>query len=111
MCTCHSTGAGVAIVDGQLYALGGYDGTQHLSTVECYSPCTDQWIPTASMQSKRCYVGAIILSGKLYAIGGYDGMTLLDSIESFDIVNNEWSIVSSMGTSRCDMGVAVLTEH
>lgn len=105
------TGAGVAILDGQLYALGGYDGTQHLSTVECYSPCTDQWVSAADMRSKRCYVGAILLSERLYAIGGYDGMTLLDSIECYDAGTDEWRIVSSMGTSRCDMGVSVLTEH
>ena len=29
---------GVAVVDGLLYAFGGYDGTSRLQTVECFHP-------------------------------------------------------------------------
>ena len=29
---------GVAVVDGKLYAFGGYDGNSRLCTVECYFP-------------------------------------------------------------------------
>ena len=29
---------GVAVVDGKLYAFGGYDGSSRLCTVECYDP-------------------------------------------------------------------------
>ena len=109
-CDCF-TGAGVAVVDSQLYALGGYDGSQHLSTVECYSPCTDQWRTVADMKSKRCYVGSTVLCGRLYAVGGYDGTALLDTVECYDVRMGEWNLLSSMNTKRCDMGVAVVTEH
>lgn len=103
-----TTGAGIVVLDGQLFAVGGYDGTQHLSTVECYSPCNDQWMNITQMKSNRCYVGTAVMCGKLYAVGGYDGLSLLDTCESYDPLVQEWTLMPSMSTSRCDMGVAVL---
>ena len=38
MCILRSR-VGVAVANGKLYAIGGYDGTIHrLSAVECYDP-------------------------------------------------------------------------
>ncbi|PIO14196.1 hypothetical protein AB205_0004600 [Aquarana catesbeiana] len=44
---------GVAVVNGLLYAIGGYDGQSRLSTVEVYNPETDVWTKVGSMNSKR----------------------------------------------------------
>lgn len=46
---------GVAVVNGLLYAIGGYDGQLRLSTVEVYNPETDTWARAGSMNSKRRY--------------------------------------------------------
>lgn len=46
---------GVAVVNGMLYAIGGYDGQLRLSTVEVYNPETDTWARAGSMNSKRRY--------------------------------------------------------
>lgn len=91
-----------------MFAVGGYDGSQHLSSVECYNACSNQWMSIASMQSNRCYVGTAVMGGKLFATGGYDGLSLLDSAERYDPLLQEWTSISSMATSRCDMGVAIL---
>lgn len=48
---------GVAVVNGLLYAIGGYDGQLRLSTVEVYNPETDTWTRVGSMNSKRRYFG------------------------------------------------------
>lgn len=41
---------GSAILDGQLYAVGGVNNDYaDLVTVECYSPCTGQWTSVASL--------------------------------------------------------------
>lgn len=50
-------GAGVAGLDSQLYTIGGYDGTHHLKSTECYSACADRWMSLKDMNCKRCYVG------------------------------------------------------
>lgn len=44
---------GVAVVNGMLYAIGGYDGQSRLSTVEVYNPETDGWTRVSSMNSQR----------------------------------------------------------
>lgn len=36
-------GVGVAVINRLLYAVGGYDGTTRLSSVECYNPDKDCW--------------------------------------------------------------------
>lgn len=46
---------GVAVVNGLLYAIGGYDGQSRLSTVEVYNPETDSWTRVSSMNSQRRY--------------------------------------------------------
>ncbi|TKS72839.1 Kelch-like protein 3 [Collichthys lucidus] len=50
---------GVGVVDGKLYAVGGYDGAsrQCLSTVEEYDPVTDQWCYVADMSTRRSGAG------------------------------------------------------
>lgn len=113
ICSCSSfpIGAGIIVLENQVFAIGGYDGSQHLSSVECYSACSNQWMSIASMQSNRCYVGTAVMSGKLFATGGYDGLSLLDSAERYDPLLQEWTSMSSMATSRCDMGVAVLVSE
>ncbi|TNN42452.1 Kelch-like protein 18 [Liparis tanakae] len=44
---------GVAVINGLLYAIGGYDGQSRLSTVEVYNPETDSWTRVSSMNSQR----------------------------------------------------------
>lgn len=53
---------GVAVVNGLLYAIGGYDGQLRLSTVEVYNPETDTWTRVGSMNSKRRYPGGHLCS-------------------------------------------------
>ncbi|NXP79523.1 KLH18 protein, partial [Ramphastos sulfuratus] len=52
MATARSR-VGVAVLNGLLYAIGGYDGQLRLSTVEVYNPETDSWSKVESMNSKR----------------------------------------------------------
>ena len=41
------------LVAGMLYAIGGYDGTDRLSTVEVFEQETKRWRKVASMNCKR----------------------------------------------------------
>lgn len=70
MSKCRSN-HGVAVLNGNIYAMGGYDGQFYLKSVEMYSPSKDVWTPVASMTKSRSIFSAASLDGKIYALGGY----------------------------------------
>nr|7ON6_A Chain A, SAKe6AE [synthetic construct] len=110
------SGVGVAVLDGRIYAVGGYDGSPdghtHLNSVEAYDPETDTWSLVAPMKTRRSGVGVAVLDGRIYAVGGYDGSpdghTHLNSVEAYDPETDTWSLVAPMKTRRSGVGVAVL---
>ncbi|CAM4693668.1 unnamed protein product [Leuciscus chuanchicus] len=57
----------VAVLDGLIYAIGGFDGHQWLKTVECYDPNTNQWTMMAPMNEKRSCASATSLQGRVRA--------------------------------------------
>ncbi|KFU88993.1 Kelch-like 18, partial [Chaetura pelagica] len=98
---------GVAVLNGLLYAIGGYDGQLRLSTVEVYNPELDSWSKVESMNSKRSAMGTVVLDGQIYVCGGYDGNSSLNSVESYSPETNKWTVVTPMSSNRSAAGVAV----
>uniref|UniRef100_A0A2I3T1H2 Kelch like family member 18 n=1 Tax=Pan troglodytes TaxID=9598 RepID=A0A2I3T1H2_PANTR len=98
---------GVAVVNGLLYAIGGYDGQLRLSTVEAYNPETDTWTRVGSMNSKRSAMGTVVLDGQIYVCGGYDGNSSLSSVETYSPETDKWTVVTSMSSNRSAAGVTV----
>ncbi|NWI18575.1 KLH18 protein, partial [Crypturellus soui] len=106
MATARSR-VGVAVLNGLLYAIGGYDGQLRLSTVEVYNPETDSWSKVESMNSKRSAMGTVVLDGQIYVCGGYDGNSSLNSVESYSPETNKWTTVTPMSSNRSAAGVTV----
>ncbi len=52
-------GVGGAVVDGKIVAVGGFDGTDQLGSVELYDVETDSWSYATPMRYERSYVGAV----------------------------------------------------
>ncbi|KAG9467960.1 hypothetical protein GDO78_013959 [Eleutherodactylus coqui] len=98
---------GVAVVNGLLYAIGGYDGQSRLSTVEVYNPETDSWTKVGSMNSKRSAMGTVVLDGQIYVCGGYDGNCSLNSVETYSPETDKWTVVTPMSSNRSAAGVTV----
>jgi hypothetical protein len=64
-------GLGVAVVDGEIYAIGGFVGTNTvLGTNEMYDPETDTWTTKTSMPTPRAYFAIAVYQHKIYVIGG-----------------------------------------
>src|SRR5206468_3550529 len=84
-------GLGVATVDGILYAVGGWNGSSHLSTVEAYNPTTDTWGTKASMPTARADVGVAVVNGILYAVGGGNSSGVLTTVEAYDPATDTWA--------------------
>ena len=60
---------------GNVYAVGGFNGSLRVRTVDVYDGVKDQWTSIASIQERRSTLGAAVLNDLLYAVGGFDGST------------------------------------
>ena len=54
-------------LNSRLYAIGGYDASSRLNTVECFDPSTAQWSVMTPMLQRRGLAGATTLAGIIYA--------------------------------------------
>ena len=91
---------GVAVLDGKLYAMGGYNG-DYLSSVERYDPALDAWEAVAPMAEAREAHAVAVLDGKLYVAGGMGaGNTHLSSVERYDPALDAWEAVAPMAAAR-----------
>ena len=74
---------GVAVLNGRLYAVGGYDGVarQCLNSVECYDPELDEWSAVEPMTQRRSGAAVAVLENMVYAIGGHNGPDIRKSVE------------------------------
>ncbi|XP_073676575.1 kelch-like protein 3 isoform X2 [Garra rufa] len=105
LCACHS---GVVYMAGKVYAVGGFNGSLRVRTVDVYDGVKDQWSSVPSMQERRSTLGAAVLGDLLYAVGGFDGSTGLSSVEAYNPKANEWMFVAPMNTRRSSVGVGVV---
>jgi N-acetylneuraminic acid mutarotase len=60
---------GMATLDGYIYAIGGYDGTSNLCSVEKYCPQTNRWTYVSQLSQPVARIVATSLNGCLYAAG------------------------------------------
>ncbi|XP_029345338.1 kelch-like protein 2 [Acyrthosiphon pisum] len=99
---------GVGVIYNCMYAEGGFDSEQRLSSVECYHPSLNKWTPIADMCVRRNAVGVGVLDDVLYAVGGWDGHQVWSSVEAYSPSTGVWSTIPDMHLSRRGAGVAVL---
>lgn len=111
------TGAAVAVLDGRLYVVSGFDGAKTIDAVEAYDPVTDSWTSRASIPTARTAAGAAAIAGKLYVFGGcgrnsegnHDcrvGTT--NAMEAYDPRTNTWTTKAPMPTTRSAVAAAVI---
>lgn len=67
---------GVVCVGPRIYAIGGHDGTEHLSSVECLDVRDESWREVAPLNMRRRGMAVGTLGGAIYAIGGDTKMNL-----------------------------------
>ncbi|KAK7910391.1 hypothetical protein WMY93_015075 [Mugilogobius chulae] len=84
----------VAVIQGQLYMLGGkkYYGTgDTLNSFYRYDPLENSWEELPSMHQARCSFSLVVLESKLYAIGGQCHPDYLETVEQYCPSANSWS--------------------
>lgn len=103
------SGAGVGVLGGILYAVGGHDGPCVRKSVECYDPSTSTWTAVKDMALCRRNAGVVAMNGLLYVVGGDDGTSNLSSVEVYNPKTDSWKMLPScMGIGRSYAGVAII---
>lgn len=94
-------------LDGEIYAVGGYDGQGgFLNVLEKYSPETDTWSTEAPMPEGRNAMGFAFSpsTGKFYVAGGYN-QGFFNNLYEYDPSTNSWDTKEPMPTSRIALGL------
>lgn len=99
---------GVALINGQVYAVGGFNGSLRVRTVDMYDPVKDTWTACPSMEARRSTLGVAVLNDLIYAVGGFDGSSGLNTAECLDVQTGEWHMIAAMSTRRSSVGVGVV---
>ena len=103
-------GLGTAVLNGQIYAIGGDNGS-HLNTAESFDPISETWQSLAGMSTPRWVPGVAGVNGLIYAMGGYPrggDDRVNSSMEAYNPANNTWSPVANMLTPRGNLGAVTV---
>lgn len=83
-------------LDGRIYALGGFDGSKIINSVEAYDMRLKSWMMVEPLPTARSSAMACAQGGKLWVLGGTSG-TRLKTVDCFDPRAGRWE------TSKVDM--------
>jgi hypothetical protein len=101
----------LAMLDGSLYAVGGYDRTRNTGALEVYDPAGDSWVVKASLPTPRDHLAAAAVGGRLYVMGGrLDGSYArnLALTEVYDPGTDRWTRAADMPTARSGVTAGVI---
>ena len=87
-------------LNGILYAVGGYDGTEYLSTVARLDPREGRSTPVASMHGQRGGHSCIATGNiQVYAFGGYS-KAAIQHCEVYDARAESWRPIAPLSECR-----------
>lgn len=93
-------GFGLKVMNGQLFACGGYDRAECLKSTELYDCKTNKWSLAADMCFPRGRFSTENVNGVIYAVGGSNGHVEQKPVECYDSENSKWFTVSQVETAK-----------
>jgi len=103
--------ASTAVVDGNIYVIGGQINGQSYSTVnEVYYPHNDTWAAMTPMPTARREAGCTVFDGQIYVIGGYTG-TGSDYVEAYDPATDTWEAKAPLPDRRFRLSAATVGDR
>ncbi|MCJ7559382.1 hypothetical protein MUO79_02030 [Candidatus Bathyarchaeota archaeon] len=92
---------GVAVVNGKLYAAGGFvENGVVTGANEEYNPVSDTWIFKALMPTPRGGFAIAVYQNRIYCIGGYANGSSTGINGVYDPVTDSWESKAAMPTAR-----------
>merc|ERR1719237_483263 len=104
------SGVSLITLDTSIYAVGGFDGTNRLRSVEFYSPISNTWQTVANMINPRSNFGVEVLGGNIIAVGGFNGFQTSFNVEAYDATNDEWYEIRDMHIFRSALACCVVKD-
>ncbi len=96
------------VLNGKIYAIGGYDGNAYTNTVEVYDQATNKWKFLSPMLVPRSNFQVGVIDNKIYTIGGYVGSNKSNIVEVYDPVINKWSQLAPMPIERASFQLEII---
>jgi len=120
-------GASLCFIDGDVYVLGGYNGSKHLASGErityrsprdtsnddtnddddndddaAMDTSLEQWHDVPSMNSRRVGFAAVAIPSDhtIIVAGGFDGEQVLNTVELYDLRTRTWRTLAPMTRAR-----------
>lgn len=81
---------GAALVNDEIFVVGGHDGQHEMSTAEAYSLSSSEWRDLPPLAAPRSGLRLVYDGLALFVLGG-GGPYAIDTLERFDLVNHLWS--------------------
>lgn len=101
----------VAIVNNNLYVMGGWDGYSAVSNiVEVYDFATGIWSRKANMHTAVVYAAAAVIGNAIHVMGGYNGSNYVNRHQVYNTDFNSWSLATNLPQARSGCGAAVAAE-
>jgi len=67
-----------------IYAVGGYDGTSQLDSIERYDSFINRWQEVSTMNTPRSNMGLLTINNRIIIVGGYGNDYTTNKCELFD---------------------------
>ena len=107
--------AGAAALDGALYVVGGFTGSDDTiwnpsDRVFRFDPSGDTWVERVPLPTARGGLAVTTLQGKLFAVSGYDGQENPAAVEVYDPALDQWAAVAPLPTPRDHLTAVAIGE-
>ncbi|XP_072896850.1 kelch-like protein 6 isoform X1 [Hemitrygon akajei] len=102
----------MAVLNGKVYAVGGFDGITRLNSVEAYDPFHNCWTEGVPLLINVSSFAATTYNKKLYIIGGGpNGKLATDRTQCYDPATNTWSLKSPMPIEAKCINAVTFKDH
>ncbi|XP_066289189.1 uncharacterized protein [Branchiostoma lanceolatum] len=100
----------LAVVQGKVYAIGGYNNNGPVASVEVYDRSLNKWTDGVALPQPRYRHAAATLDGNIHVIGGCkDRCEKTSTVYRFSPGDSQWQLQSDIPVPCCDMSSSVLS--
>ena len=99
-----------AVLENEIYVVGGNDGAENFADVQIYNPVANTWSTGVSYPTGIASASSAVVKNVLYVFGGTsDGMTPSNAVWAYNPKTRTWIAKAAMPTAR--WGPAVVVEE